>query len=404
MLAAAGASSPFAALAQTKAASRVPTLKIKEIRAVRLRGTGSRFVRVYTDKGLMGTGETLDTIGGEDIINKTLSPGIAGRDPLDIEGIWFDLFTWRAGRVIPPLFARGMGGPYLAAVSGVEMALWDLAGKAMDVPLYRLLGGRVREKVAMYLHAYTPEQAAEAVKTTGVKALKAVRLDAGTDTENAEQGFDPGKSFGWTLTNKQIDAFAARVAALRKAVGEEVGLGLECHARYDVESAIQLAKAVEPSRPMWLEEPVPSDNVEAMAKVREATRIPIACGENVYTRYGFRPFIEKQAASILQPDMAKCGGLLETRKIASMAEVYSIPIAPHGVATMVGQMAYAHVCATVPNFMALEWMHYFNKNVMALAAGGEFKGGMLTVSNGPGIGVEVDEGAVKAALVEGYEL
>lgn len=382
-----------------------PKLKIAAVKAARLRGLNSRFVRVYTDQGLAGTGETLDTIGAEDIINHHLGPAVVGRDPLDIEAIWYDLWTWRSPPGgIPPAFMHGMGGPYISALSGLEMALWDLAGKAVGLPLYRLFGGRVREKVAVYFHVSSPAQAADVVRKTGVKAVKAVRLDAGTEEENSAQGFDPGKRFDWTLANRQIDAFAERVGALRKAIGPDIGLGLECHGRYDTESAIQLARAVEPYRPMWLEEPVPSDNPETMAKVRAATRVPIACGENIYTRYGFRPYLEQQAAAIIQPDMAKCGGLLETRKIAAMAEVYHIPIAPHGVASLLGQMAYAHVCATVPNFMILEWMHYFNENMMRLTAAPEYSAGFLKVSDNPGIGVELKEDAVKELILPGYQL
>jgi galactonate dehydratase len=297
-----------------------------------------------------------------------------------------------------------MGGPYLGAMSGLDIALWDLAGKALGVPVYRLFGGRVRNKVAVYFHAYNPEQAADAVRSTGVKAMKAVRLDAGTDEENPAQGFDPGKHFNWTLTNKQIDAFAARVGALRQAIGPDIGLGLECHGRYDVESAIQMAKAVEPFRPMWLEEPVPSDNPETMAAVRRSTRIPIACGENVYTRYGFRPFLEKQAVSVIQLDMAKCGGLLESRKIAAMAEVYHIPIAPHGMASPLGQTAFAHVCATTPNFMILEWGQYFNARFNRIATMPKYSAGFLELPEAPGLGVELNDDAVKELLMPGYEL
>jgi galactonate dehydratase len=391
--------------ARAQGTSRAPKLKITEVKAVRLRGINSRFVRVHTDQGLTGTGETLDTIGAEDLIHNHLGPAIAGRDPLDIEKIWYDFWSWPSPPGgIPPVFMRGMGGPYLSAVSGIDMALWDLAGKAFGVPVSRLLGGRVREKVAVYFHAYDPKQAAEAVRTTGVKAVKAVRLDSGTEQDNPAKGLDPGKKYNWTLLNPEIDAFAARVAAIRAAIGPDIGLGLECHGRYDTESAIQLAKAVEPSRPMWLEEPVPSDNPEAMAAVRAATRIPIACGENIYTRYGFRPFLEKQAVSVIQPDMAKCGGLLESRKIAAMAEVYNIPIAPHGMASPLGQTAFAQVAATVPNFMILEWGQYFNANVNRLAGMPKYAAGFLEVPDAPGIGVSLNEDAVKELLMPGYEL
>ncbi|MFB3779105.1 MAG: mandelate racemase/muconate lactonizing enzyme family protein [Bryobacteraceae bacterium] len=405
MFPAAAAFAAFRHDARAQGTSRAPRLKITAVKAVRLKGINSRFVRVYTDQGLAGTGETLDTIGAEDLINNHLGPAIVGRDPLDVEKIWYDFWSWPSPPGgIPPVFMRGMGGPYLSAMSGIDIALWDLAGKALGVPIYRLFGGKLRDRIAVYFHAYDPKQAAEAVRTTGVKALKAVRLDSGTEEENPSKGYDPGKKYNWTLSNPEIDAFAARVGALREAVGPAIGIGLECHARYDTESAIQLAKAVEPYRVMWLEEPVPSDNPESMAAVRAATRIPIACGENVYTRYGFRPFLEKQAVSVIQLDMAKCGGLLESRKIASMAEVYNIPIAPHGMASPLGQTAFAHICATVPNFMLLEWGQYFNQNVTRLAGMPKYSAGFLELPETPGIGVDINESVVKELLLPGYTL
>ena len=134
--------------ARAQGAARAPKLKIREIRAARMRGINSRFVRVYTDQGLTGTGETLDTIGAEDIINKFLGPGLTGRDPLDIESIYFDMYSWRSvPGGIPPVFMRGAGGgPYIAALSGIEMAVWDLAGKALGLPIYRLMGGAYTKK------------------------------------------------------------------------------------------------------------------------------------------------------------------------------------------------------------------------------------------------------------------
>ena len=153
---------------------------------------------------------------------------------------------------------------------------------------------------------------------------------------------------------------------------------------------------------MWMEEPVPSDNVDAMAFVRSHTRVPIACGENVYGRFGFRPYLEKQAVSIIQPDMAKCGGLWESRKIAAMAEVYHIPIAPHGVATRLGELAYAHVCSTVPNFMILEWAHYGDESYDTLTTAPDYRDGFLHVPDTPGIGIEVNDDAVKDLAMPGY--
>ena len=385
----------FLSRAHAQGTSRAPKLKIREIRAVRLRGVVTKYVRVYTEQGLAGTGECVDTVGAEFIINNHLSQSLAGRDPLDIEGIYFDLWGW--GRVhngIPPVFMRGMGGPYLTAMSGIEMALWDLAGKALGVPVYRLLGGRLRNRLAVYHHSGNPEHAKGLVARTGVRGIKTA-IDSVTSQGNSLKGSDPGKLGLFTVNNAQIDDIVKHVGSMRDALGPVFDLMLECHTQYDTESAIQIAKAVEPLRPAWLEEPVPSDNVEAMVKVRESSRIPIAAGENIYTRFGFRPYLERQAVSIIQPDMAKAGGLLEGRKIASMAEVYHIPIAPHGVASNLGKMAFAHVCATVPNFMVLEWAHIESKVHNSLTSPVNCKDGFVELTEAPGIGVEVNLDAVK---------
>ncbi len=389
----------MAATARAQSPTRPPRLTIRQVRAVRLKdGFNSRFVRVYTDQGLTGTGETMDTVGAEYIVNNNIGPALAGRDPLDIESIWFDLWSWRrttGGN--SPVFLRGLGGPYLAAMSGIEMALWDLAGKALGVPVYRLLGGRVRERIPVYLHARDPGEARRLASETRVKALK-IGMDYTPDQVTLNKGWDPGKAWGIHLNTPQLDDIVHLAGSMREALGKDFGLMLECHTRYDTESAIQLCRLVEPFRLDWVEEPVPSDNVDAMARVRQASPVPIAAGENIYTRYGFRPYLEKEALSIIQPDMSKTGGLLETRKIASMAETYFVPLAPHGVASPLATMAYAHVSATVPNLMILEWTHYENPLYTTLTTPVKLNDGFLPVSDAPGIGVELIEEAVNARL------
>ena len=386
--------------ARAQGTSRAPKLKIREIRAVRLRGTVAKYVRVYTDQGLTGTGEMVDTVGADTIINDHLGPGLAGRDPLDIEGIYFDLWGWKSPPGgIPPVFMRGMGGPYLTAMSGIDIALWDLAGKALGVPVYRLLGGKIRDRLSVYHHSADPKTVKDLIRETRVRAIKTT-VDRVTDLDNKEHGWDPARSYMYSLTNRQIDNIVRPVSDMREAVGKEVGLALECHARYDTESAIQIAKLVEPYRPMWLEEPVSPDNPDAMAQVRLASRIPIASGENIYTRYGFRPYLEKQALSIIQPDMSKAGGLLEGRKIASMAEIYHVPIAPHGVASTLGKVAFAHVCATVPNFLILEWV-YGRPIHRELTTQATMKDGFVELPETPGIGIELNLEAVKKYMEPG---
>jgi galactonate dehydratase len=395
----------FLAGARAQGTSSAPKLKIREIRAVRLRdGFNTRFIRIYTDQGLTGTGETMDTIGAEDIVNSFMSPQLVGRDPLDIEGILFDLWGWKRlnGGPPSPLFMRGMGGPYLSAISGVEMALWDLAGKAMNVPVYRLLGGRVREKIPVYLHAANPDEAASIIAQTKVKALK-IGTDYSPDDWTLKKGFDPGKLWGLHLNTAQLDDVVNFVGGFRDKLGKSYDIALECHARYDVETGIQLCRLVEPFRLMWVEEPIPSDDVDAMLRIRNNTHVPIAAGENIYSRFGYREFLEKEALSIIQPDMSKTGGLLESRKIASMAEVYSIPVAPHGVASPLATMAYAHVSATMPNLMILEWTHYLNKQYTSLTEPVSLKDGFLEVSDKPGIGVALNDAAVNERVEQGYK-
>jgi galactonate dehydratase len=395
---AAMAYSAFLLRARAQGTSHAPNLTIREIRAIRLRDFNSRFIRVYTHQGLTGTGEMLDTVGAEYIVNHNIGPALVGRDPLQIESILFDLWGsmhLSAGGAPSPIFMRGMGGPYLTAISGVEMALWDLAGKALDVPVSQLMGGRVRSKMPVYLHAANPAEAKRHIANYKVKALK-IGIDYSPDDWTLKKGYDPNKLWGIHLNTEQLDDVVHFVASIRDAVGPQYDLALECHARYDVETAIQLCRLLEPYRLIWVEEPIPSDDVDAMLRVRNATRVPIAAGENIYTRYGYRPFLEKEALSVIQPDVSKTGGLLETRKIAAMAEVYSIPIAPHGVASPLGTMAAAQVAAATPNLMLLEFTHLPDSSYTSLTEPVTLdEDGCLPVRTSPGIGVALNEEAMK---------
>lgn len=394
----------FLSSARAQGTSAAPNLKIREIRAVRLRGgMNNRFCRVYTEQGLTGTGEFMDTLGAEYIINNNISPALAGRDPLDIEGILYSLWDGRLpGGAPSAVFVRGLGGPFLTAVSGVEMALWDLAGKALGVPIYRLMGGRVRDRIPVYLHAVDGAEAKKLIAETKVSGLK-IGIDYKPWDWTIRKGTEPDKSFRLHLTNPQTDDIVSLVASVREAVGRDYNLMLECHTRFDTESAIQLCHLLEPYRLIWVEEPIPPDNPDAMAKVRSQTRVPIAAGENIYTRYGYRPFLEKQALSIIQPDMCKTGGLLEGRKIAAMAEIYYVPVAPHGVASPLGTMAYAHVSAAIPNLLMLEWTHYLNRNITSLTEPVTLSDGFLVPSAKPGIGVALNDDAVKERMDTGFQ-
>jgi galactonate dehydratase len=183
-----------------------------------------------------------------------------------------------------------------------------------------------------------------------------------------------------------------------EAAGPSVDVATDLHTRLDVHSAIRLARDLEPLQLLWLEEPVPPENIDAMLAIREATTTPICAGENLYLRHGFRDLLEKQAVSIIMPDIPKCGGLSECRKIANMAEIYSIPFAPHNVSSPIGTMASAHVCATVPNFLILEY-HWFHRDYWSTIITDKrdiIKDGFIELGDAPGIGLELDEEVARA--------
>jgi galactonate dehydratase len=399
-----GAACYAALLADARAAgtSRAPRLRIRDVRAVRLRnGFNSRFVRVYTEEGLTGTGEFVDTMGAEYIINNNFHVMLKGRDPLEIQGILADFWGYHKINLGGPpsaVFVHGFGGPYLGAVSGVEMALWDLAGKALGLPIHRLMGGKMRDRVPVYLHAANPQIARRIVTETKTRTVK-VGLDYSNDDWSINKGFEPGKRFGLHMTNNQIDDTVNFFAGFRKELGIDYEVALECHAHYDLEAGIQLCNLVEPYRPLFVEEPTTSDNVDSMVRLRNNTRVPIAAGENIYTRFGFRPYFEKQALSIIQPDFTKTGGLFEGLKIANMAETYNVPVAPHGVCTPLGTLGITHVCAVIPNLLVQEFTQYQEKAFTELCEPVKLDAeGFLPVPDAPGIGISLNEDAVKERL------
>jgi len=206
-----------------------------------------------------------------------------------------------------------------------------------------------------------------------------------------------------TASNAEIDRMVKRVAFVREAFEKRVDLAVDMHGQYDVTTGKRVATELEPFKLLWLEEPVPAENVDAMRAVRESTKTPIACGENLFLRYGFREVLEKHSADILQPDIQKCGGLLEARKIADMAHTYYTPVAPHCVVSPLGTMASCHVCAAIPNFLVLEWHWISNLRLWRnfVKEGEIIEKGFVTVPDRPGIGVEMDEEAARSAQIPG---
>jgi galactonate dehydratase len=373
-----------------------PKLKITGVRTAMVRGHGLQLhVRIYTDQGLIGQGEATDAADGGPAIVAGFRNQLIGRDPLNVEAIFERIRTWG-------IFAGAQGGQYVTALTGVEIALWDLAGKALGVPVYQLLGGKVRDRIRMYRDSQHIEpnepRAKETIQEIRESGFTAVKIDI--DDMQDPMRWDRVNP---TASNAEIDNMIQRVALMREALDKRVDLAVDMHGRYDMTTAKRVAKELERFRLLWLEEPVPPDNISAMREVRAFTSTPICCGENLYLRFGFRDLLEQKAADIIMPDIQKCGGLLEARKIADMAHTYLVPVAPHCVVSPIGTMASCHVCAAIPNFLVLEW-HWSPRLAFwkdFVKEGEIIEKGFITVPDRPGIGVEMNEEAVRKSQVSG---
>jgi galactonate dehydratase len=370
-------------------------MKITAIKTAATRGHGMHlWVKVETDAGVTGMGECVH--GGMQaiaIINY-LAPKLVGRDPFAVDAIFEEM---RRSHV----FDGGNAGALITALTGIEIALWDLKGKALNTPIVELLGGRFRDQIRVYADCQVEpgmnfdeiKQVVEGVVAKGFTALK-IDLDIGVYTTGRQ--FDRSllrDKFNYTASEREHELMLEMVDMVTEAAGSDVSVAADVHTRLDVPSAIRLARDLEPYHLMWLEEPVPAENVEAMREVTRSTTTPICSGENLYLRHGFRDLIEKQAVNIIMPDIPKCGGLSECRKIANMAEIYYIPFAPHNVSSPIGTLASAHVCASVPNFLVLEfhWLHRDYWTTIIKEKEDIIKDGFITIGDRPGIGVELDE-------------
>ncbi len=356
------------------------------------------FVRIYTDEGIVGTGECNSAAAGASglavkVAIERMKGMLIGKDPTNVGMLW-ELLR-RRGR-----YGGTTDPPLIFALTGIDNALMDITGKTLGVPCYTLLGGKFRDNIRLYadLHAgdeETPEaygaKAAEVVENEGYSAVK-------FDVDHTGVGkLDP---WNWTVGTKEMNHIVNLIAASREAIGWDIDLAIDCHGQFDVPSAITLAKAVEPLRLMWLEEPVPAENIEAMAQVKAGTSTVICTGENQYTRWEFLELLQKQACDVIMPDLAKAGGMLEGKRISDIADAFYVPVAPHNVSSPLGMMAMCHVCAAIPNFLVLEFhgreIPWWND----LCDGDKpfIDNGWMTVSNKPGIGVELDDSVAKKLL------
>ena len=355
-----------------------------ETHAAPLTGRDSLIVRVHTDEGLVGLGEAYP-VGPNEAVAATIrdfQSWIAGRDPRDVNGIWYHLYA----------HSRFPGGSVVnAAISGIEHALWDIAGKAAGVPVYRLLGGKCRDRIRVYQSCggATPEaiavHARQLVDQYGYTALK-----MSPHPPNSSE-------LPWAAV---VRGAAERLAAVREAVGPDVDIGLDPHARiFEPMRALEMAAAVQPYRPFFFEEPLRPENIDALAWLAQKSNVPIATGEMLYTTFGFRELLAKQAATIIQPDICICGGMSEMKKIAALAEAHYVTVAPHNPLGPLATAINVHFAATTHNFLILEY-HSDDESPRrdVLHNPMQLRDGYLELPEGPGWGVELNEAALSTEL------
>lgn len=358
------------------------------------------FVRIYTDEGIVGTGEC--NSGGPGFSGFATKAAIMamkrhliGEDPFNVNLIYEKLR--RGGR-----YGGSINAPLIFALTGIDNALYDIAGKALGVPVYKLLGGKFRDKIRLYADCHAGET--NDPKAYAEKALQVIEQGFGAvkfDVDNTDVNrLDP---YNWSVPAKEMTHVISLVEGIRDAVGYEIDLAIDCHGQFDMPSAITLAKAVEPLRLMWLEEPVPAENISALAQVRASSSTVICTGENQYTRFEFMNLFAQKAVDVIMPDLAKAGGIAEAKRIADMADAHYIPIAPHNVSSPLGMMAACHVMASVPNFLVLEF-HALDIPWWNDLCDGDrpfVENGYMNVSERPGIGVELNDEVAKSLLWNG---
>jgi galactonate dehydratase len=329
------------------------------------------FLKIHTNAGIVGLGEPL--LEGRALTIQTaiseIEPYLVGKDPRAVAHHWQAIYRHAFYR----------GGPILtSALSGVDMALWDIKGKALGVPVYELLGGPTRNRVRVYAHATQDNPARiKAALAQGFTAFK---------TGPAKQ-----RPARYVETPAAVQYAGEKFAEFRKLVGDNVDIGVDFHGAISPAHAKMLIKVLEPNNPMFIEEPCQAQNHDIMAEIARGTHLPIATGERVFTKWGFREVLEKKAATILQPDMCHAGGITEVRLIAGMAEAYYAAIAPHNPMGPISLAAGVQLAASIPNFLIQEQVSLgegYIKNPFKV------REGYLDLPTAPGLGVEIDDNAI----------
>jgi galactonate dehydratase len=371
-------------------------------------GWGGRyftFVKLTTDDGISGIGECYGATFGPRamtaMIEDTFERYVRGMNPSHIESLWRRVYG--SGYTLRPDVSL------MGVLSGIEIALWDIMGKALNKPVYELLGGRVHEKLRSYTYIYpdvakgqdssiywNAEQSAERAAHYAKQGFTAVKFDPAAPFS----AFDPRQP-----SLESLDLCEKFVRLIREAVGSKADLLFGTHGQFTVSGAIRMARRLEPYDPLWFEEPTPPEKPEEMALVARATSIPVATGERLTTKYEFARVLECRAASILQMALGRVGGIMEAKKIAAMAETYYAQVAPHLYCGPVEGAANIHFAASVPNFLILESIETWSGfHAQILKKPMRWENGYVIPPNEPGLGIELNEEVALAHPYTGTEL
>lgn len=377
-------------------------LKITKISAASCLTSQRRmFLKIETNQGVTGWGEGTDAVVGGYFLAKELGSQLIGKNPLDVYRLFEDLRKYNGANV----FSGAQAGTFVGILSAIDIALWDILGKVLGVPVYRLIGGKFRDSIHVYTHPLVNDGPPDVIaascleaKNTGYDAIKfTVDYSVYRNTGIKQDYYNP------TVSNKEIDYIEKIVGTVREAVGPDMGIMVEMHTRYDVPTGIRMVKVLEKFNPTWIEEPVPPENMDALREINQSTEIPICVGENLFLAYQFQTLLEKRAADIIMPDIQKCGGIGEGQRIANLANLHYVPFAPHMVSSPLGMMASAHLCSSVPNFYMMETYQ------PALTTGWagimeEFpvvEKSFLKVSDKPGLGIDIIQEGIRKYATPG---
>ena len=349
------------------------------------------FVEVQTDEGITGWGEVTTThpVANRAVcaVLQQIDPLLVGENPFHIEKLWnkmFRRFTYMGSR-----------GAATNAISGIDIALWDIRGKAMNQPIYELLGGPVRETIALYTHPdpnIGPDEAKRQAKEIADSGHAGMKFDPYPHMQEENNGYlNGGMTYKGEAEANEI------TTAIREGAGPEMELMIDAHGRFDVPTSVRLSRSVAPSNIHWWEEPVPVESTQALKNVRDQIDLPISVGERLHTRWEFTAILEQHLADFLEPDVTWTGGISELKKISTMAEAYYVPVAPHDASGPINVLAGAHVMMTVPNFYKLETARHrlvaYNNFIQTPL---DVRQGQLHLPDAPGLGIEMNMDFLRA--------